>query len=116
MQEERGRCRTERSDKKIRVNSSLSEDLHEKLDRLALACGVTKPASLPTWLSYAYITKISLILFKTNIKNPQNFGIKVEILKLTLYNVSFLFLTENLFGNKILLLQMYLSWYINHRC
>jgi hypothetical protein len=31
MPEERGRYRTERSDKKIRVNSSLSKSLHAKI-------------------------------------------------------------------------------------
>jgi hypothetical protein len=36
------RSRAERSDKKIRVNSSLSKTVHNKLDRLAMACGVTK--------------------------------------------------------------------------
>lgn len=38
--EERGRA--ERSDKRIRVNSSYSKPTHEKLDRLATACGMTK--------------------------------------------------------------------------
>lgn len=36
------RQRTERSDKKVRVNSPLSKDVHEKLDRLAIACGLSK--------------------------------------------------------------------------
>mgnify|MGYP003857545199 CR=1 FL=1 len=36
------RIRSERSDKKIRVNSSLTKSVHDKLDRLAMACGVTK--------------------------------------------------------------------------
>ena len=61
MQEERGRYRTERSDKKIRVNSSLSKGLHEKLDRLALACGTTK-TSLAAYL-------IELCLHNENIVN-----------------------------------------------
>jgi hypothetical protein len=34
--------RSERCDKKIRVNSSFNKIVHEKLDRLAMACGVTK--------------------------------------------------------------------------
>jgi hypothetical protein len=38
----REKNRSERSDKKIRVNSSFSKTIHEKLDRLAMACGVTK--------------------------------------------------------------------------
>ena len=37
-----GRIRSERSDKKIRVNSSFNKKVHEKLDRLAMACGITK--------------------------------------------------------------------------
>jgi len=36
------RIRAERSDKKIRVNSPLSKPVHEKLDKLAVACGVSK--------------------------------------------------------------------------
>lgn len=36
------RERGERSDKKVRVNPSISKSTHEKLDRLAVACGVTK--------------------------------------------------------------------------
>ncbi|MGI0016638.1 MAG: hypothetical protein ACREBU_24710, partial [Nitrososphaera sp.] len=31
-----------RSDKKIRVNASFTNGVHEKLDRLAMACGTTK--------------------------------------------------------------------------
>lgn len=31
-----------RASKKIRVNSSFSNEVHEKLDRLAMACGTTK--------------------------------------------------------------------------
>lgn len=42
MREEGGRERAERSDKKIRVNSPLSKPVHEKLDKLAVACGVSK--------------------------------------------------------------------------
>jgi hypothetical protein len=42
MKEEERTIRAERSDKKIRVNSSLSKPVHEKLDRLAMACGITK--------------------------------------------------------------------------
>jgi hypothetical protein len=61
MQEERGRYRTERSDKKIRVNSSLDKSVHEKLDRLALACGVSK-----TGLA-AYL--VELCLHNENIVN-----------------------------------------------
>jgi hypothetical protein len=38
------RVRAERSDKKVRVNSSFSKSIHEKLDRLAMACGRTKTA------------------------------------------------------------------------
>jgi hypothetical protein len=41
MKEKKG-MRSERSDKKIRVNSSFNKMVHEKLDRLAMACGVTK--------------------------------------------------------------------------
>ena len=61
MQEERGRVRSERSDKKIRVNSYFNKSVHEKLDRLALACGVTK-----TGLA-AYL--VELCLHKENIVN-----------------------------------------------
>jgi hypothetical protein len=42
MKQERERSRSERSDKKIRVNSSFKKPVHEKLDRLAMACGTTK--------------------------------------------------------------------------
>jgi hypothetical protein len=42
MEKGRERVRAERSDKKVRVNSSFSKPIHEKLDRLAMACGVTK--------------------------------------------------------------------------
>jgi len=41
MKEKKG-MRSERCDKKIRVNSSFNKMVHEKLDRLAMACGVTK--------------------------------------------------------------------------
>jgi hypothetical protein len=40
MQEKRER--KERSDKKIRVNASFTNPVHDKLDRLAAACGTTK--------------------------------------------------------------------------
>jgi hypothetical protein len=40
--EEKERIRSERSDRKIRVNSPLSKPVHEKLDRLAVACGISK--------------------------------------------------------------------------
>ncbi|WP_134705078.1 hypothetical protein [Ammoniphilus sp. YIM 78166] len=50
MMEKRGeRVRAERSDKRIRVNSSYSQSIHEKLDRLATACGIPKTA-LQTYL------------------------------------------------------------------
>jgi len=39
---EQDRRRAERSDKKIRVNSPLPKDVHDKLDRLAVACGMSK--------------------------------------------------------------------------
>ena len=42
MREGKERIRSERSDKKIRVNSSFNKTVHEKLDRLAMACGITK--------------------------------------------------------------------------
>ena len=42
MEKGRERVRSERSDKKVRVNSSFSKTIHEKLDRLAMACGMTK--------------------------------------------------------------------------
>jgi hypothetical protein len=42
MEEEKGKVRAERSDKKIRVNSSYTNTIHEKLQKLAIACGVTK--------------------------------------------------------------------------
>jgi hypothetical protein len=42
MSQEERTSRTERSDKKVRVNSSLTKAVHEKLDRLAMACGITK--------------------------------------------------------------------------
>ncbi|RKD26394.1 hypothetical protein BEP19_17060 [Ammoniphilus oxalaticus] len=44
MREVRVSRRPERSNKKIRVNSSLDKAVHEKLDRLAMACGTTKTA------------------------------------------------------------------------
>ena len=44
MKEVKERTRTERFNKKIRVNSSLDKVVHEKLDRLAMACGITKTA------------------------------------------------------------------------
>lgn len=34
--------RKERSDKKTRVNSSLDQDTHRKLKKLAISCGMTK--------------------------------------------------------------------------
>lgn len=37
-----GEGRKVRSDKKIRVNPSLSQATHKKLQRLAMACGVPK--------------------------------------------------------------------------
>ena len=42
MIKEKKEIRSERCDKKIRVNSSFNKIVHEKLDRLAMACGVTK--------------------------------------------------------------------------
>lgn len=42
MREGQERVRAERSDKKIRVNSPLSKPVHEKLDKLAIACGMSK--------------------------------------------------------------------------
>jgi hypothetical protein len=42
MEERKERVRAERSDKKIRVNSSYTKPLHDKLEKLAIACGVTK--------------------------------------------------------------------------
>lgn len=39
--QERGERKT-RSDKKIRVNATFNQIVHEKLDRLAAACGTTK--------------------------------------------------------------------------
>lgn len=42
MEERKERVRAERSDKKIRVNSSYTKQLHEKLEKLAIACGITK--------------------------------------------------------------------------
>ena len=44
MKEVKERTRSERFNKKIRVNSSLDKVVHEKLDRLAMACGTTKTA------------------------------------------------------------------------
>ena len=44
MKEVKERTRAERFNKKIRVNSSLDKVVHEKLDRLAMACGITKTA------------------------------------------------------------------------
>lgn len=38
----RGGARKERSDKKHRVNPALPQNVHEKLDRLATAIGITK--------------------------------------------------------------------------
>jgi len=42
VKEKKGRIRSERFNKKVRVNSSLDKTIHEKLDRLAMACGTTK--------------------------------------------------------------------------
>lgn len=42
MEERKERQHTERSDKKIRVNSSYTKLLHDKLEKLAIACGITK--------------------------------------------------------------------------
>ncbi len=61
MRGEGGRVRSERSDKKIRVNSYFSKAVHEKLDRLSVACGVTK-----TGLA-AYL--VELCLHNENIVN-----------------------------------------------
>lgn len=42
MNREEGKKRAERSDKKVRVSPSLSKLTHDKLDRLAVACGSSK--------------------------------------------------------------------------
>lgn len=42
MGEGKEKARTERFDKKIRVNSPLTKEVHEKLDKLAIACGMSK--------------------------------------------------------------------------
>ena len=44
VEEVKERTRSERFNKKIRVNSSLDKVVHEKLDRLAMGCGITKTA------------------------------------------------------------------------
>jgi hypothetical protein len=61
MENGRERMRAERSDKKIRINSSFSKPIHEKLDRLAMACGMTK-TSLAAYL-------VELCLHNENIIN-----------------------------------------------
>jgi hypothetical protein len=61
MREGKERIRSERSDKKIRVNSSFNKTVHEKLDRLAMACGITK-TSLAAYL-------VELCLHNENIIN-----------------------------------------------
>jgi hypothetical protein len=61
MREVKERIRSERCDKKIRVNSSFNKVVHEKLDRLAMACGITK-TSLAAYL-------VELCLHNENIIN-----------------------------------------------
>ncbi len=42
LREGEERQRAERSDRKIRVNSPLAKVVHDKLDRLSIACGISK--------------------------------------------------------------------------
>lgn len=58
----RGGDRAERSDKKVRVNSSLSRDVHDRLDRLATACGITK-TSLAAYLIEVCLNNENIIQF-----------------------------------------------------
>ena len=62
MKNQRERIRAERSDKKVRVNSSFSKPIHEKLDRLAMACGTTK-TSLAAYLVELCLKNESIINF-----------------------------------------------------
>lgn len=62
MEKREGRERAERSDKKIRVNASLSKLTHEKLDRMATACGITK-TSLAAWYIDFCLNNESMINF-----------------------------------------------------
>jgi hypothetical protein len=62
MEKRRESIRAERSDKKIRVNSSFSKPIHEKLDRLAMACGMTK-TRLATYLVELCLQNESIINF-----------------------------------------------------
>ena len=56
MPEERGRYHDERSDKKIKVNSSLSKSLHTKIrSRLALVCAAWFELTLFTVLVFLLI-------------------------------------------------------------
>jgi hypothetical protein len=62
MKEGSQRIRAERSDKKIRVNSSFNKSSHEKLDKLAIACGTTKTA-LATYLVELCLSNENIINF-----------------------------------------------------
>lgn len=42
MEKREGRQRAERSDKKIKVNLGYLRPVHEKLQKLAMGCGITK--------------------------------------------------------------------------
>lgn len=42
MEKGRERQRTERCDKKIKINSGYLKPVHDKLQKLAMACGITK--------------------------------------------------------------------------
>ena len=62
MEKRKERVRSERSDKKIRINSSFSKSIHENLDRLATACGIPK-TRLATFLVELCLQNESIINF-----------------------------------------------------
>jgi hypothetical protein len=65
--------RKTRSDKRIRVNASLDDETHEKLRKLAFACGQTKTMMAAIILRDALNTPEDVTMYQ-NIynKNPEN--------------------------------------------
>lgn len=62
-----------RSDKRIRVNASLDDDTHEKLRKLAFACGHTKTMMAAIILKDALNTPEAITMYQNLYnKNPEN--------------------------------------------
>jgi hypothetical protein len=75
MKQGREEGRAERSDKKIRVNSPLTKTVHEKLDRLATACGISKTGLGATLIEFCLSNEHIVNLVQDQYKQTSRFRI-----------------------------------------